>query len=143
MAAGSYDVEGHGEKCVERYCELASTNVEQTNHVSTPGVHHRTRHSKRKRSLMSEKQLIEEIGTGPPNAQSCRNQNKDEHQRQEPDHEIRPDPFIQMKFVDTHLADVLTVGSFTRVKWNRLIRLFNLMDETSLHCIHLLAFFCH
>ena len=40
MAAGSYDTEGYGEKCVERYCERASTNVEQTNNVSTLGVDH-------------------------------------------------------------------------------------------------------
>ena len=34
--ASSYDVEGHNQKCVERYCELANKNVEQFYRVSSP-----------------------------------------------------------------------------------------------------------
>ena len=43
------------------------------------------------------------------------------------------DPINQVKFVDTleKIADVVTKGSFTREKGNRLVRLFNKMDETS------------
>ena len=32
----SYDMEGHAEKCVERYCELANKKVEQLHEVSHP-----------------------------------------------------------------------------------------------------------
>ena len=34
--ASSYDVEGHAQKCVERYCELANKKVEQFYKVSHP-----------------------------------------------------------------------------------------------------------
>ena len=29
VIAWSYDMAGHGHKCVERYCELANKNIEQ------------------------------------------------------------------------------------------------------------------
>ena len=32
----SYDMEGHTQKCVERYCELINKRVEQLNKVSSP-----------------------------------------------------------------------------------------------------------
>ena len=32
----SYDMEGHAEKCVDRYCELANKKVEQRYKVSNP-----------------------------------------------------------------------------------------------------------
>ena len=35
ITAWSYDMEGHAKKCVERHCELASTNIEQFCDVST------------------------------------------------------------------------------------------------------------
>ena len=35
-AAWSYDMEGHAQKCVERYCELANKKVEQLHKVSSP-----------------------------------------------------------------------------------------------------------
>ena len=34
--AWSYDMEGHAQKCVERYCELANMKVEQLHKVSSP-----------------------------------------------------------------------------------------------------------
>ena len=34
--AWSYDMEGHAKKCVERYCELANKNIQQSCKVSTP-----------------------------------------------------------------------------------------------------------
>ena len=34
--AWSYDVEGHAQKCVERYCQLAKKKVEQLYRVSSP-----------------------------------------------------------------------------------------------------------
>ena len=34
--AWSYDMEGHAQKCVERYCELANKKVEQLHNVSSP-----------------------------------------------------------------------------------------------------------
>ena len=43
------------------------------------------------------------------------------------------DPMMQIEYVDTarQIAHVLTKGSLTREKWNRLIALFNIMDEAS------------
>ena len=32
----SYDMEGHAQKCVERYCELANKKTEQLYKVSSP-----------------------------------------------------------------------------------------------------------
>ena len=39
---GSYDLEGHAKKCVERYCELANRTTQQLYKVSTPCIddHH-------------------------------------------------------------------------------------------------------
>ena len=39
---GSYDMEGHAKKCVERYCELANKTTQQLYKESTPCVddHH-------------------------------------------------------------------------------------------------------
>ena len=34
--AWSHDMEGHVKQCVERYCELANTTIEQLSEVSTP-----------------------------------------------------------------------------------------------------------
>ena len=34
--AWSYDMEGHAQKCVERYCELANKKTEQLHKVSSP-----------------------------------------------------------------------------------------------------------
>ena len=34
--AWSYDMEGHAQKCVERYCELANKTMEQLYIVSSP-----------------------------------------------------------------------------------------------------------
>ena len=34
----SYDMEGHAEKCVETYCELANKTTQHLNPVATPGV---------------------------------------------------------------------------------------------------------
>ena len=34
--AWSYDMEGHAQKCVERYCELANKKTEQLYKVSSP-----------------------------------------------------------------------------------------------------------
>ena len=34
--AWAYDVEGHAQKCVERYCELANKKLEQRYKVSSP-----------------------------------------------------------------------------------------------------------
>ena len=35
-AAWSYDMEGHAQKCVERYCEIANKKVEQLYNVESP-----------------------------------------------------------------------------------------------------------
>ena len=35
-SAWSYDMEGHAQKCVERYCELANKKVEQLDKVIEP-----------------------------------------------------------------------------------------------------------
>ena len=39
---GSYDMEGHEKKCVERYCELANRTTQKLYQVSTPCIddHH-------------------------------------------------------------------------------------------------------
>ena len=43
ISSWSYDMEGHAEKCVERYCELANRTTQQLYKVSTPCIddHHR------------------------------------------------------------------------------------------------------
>ena len=35
ISSWSYDMEGHGKKCVERYCELANKTTQQLYKVST------------------------------------------------------------------------------------------------------------
>ena len=42
ISSGSYDMEGHVKKCVERYCELANKTTQQFYKVSTPCIddHH-------------------------------------------------------------------------------------------------------
>ena len=42
ISSWSYDMEGHAEKCVERYCELANKTTQQLYKVSTPCIdyHH-------------------------------------------------------------------------------------------------------
>ena len=42
ISSWSYDVEGHAQKCVERYCELANKTTQQLYKVSTPCIddHH-------------------------------------------------------------------------------------------------------
>ena len=36
ISSWSYDVDGHGKKCVERYCELPNKTTEQLHKVATP-----------------------------------------------------------------------------------------------------------
>ena len=36
ISSGSYDMEGHAKKCVERYCELAKKTTQQLHKVATP-----------------------------------------------------------------------------------------------------------
>ena len=38
VSSWSYDMEGHAEKCAERYCELATKTTEQWNKVATPCI---------------------------------------------------------------------------------------------------------
>ena len=42
ISSWSYDMEGHAEKCVERYCELGDETSQQLYKVSTPCIddHH-------------------------------------------------------------------------------------------------------
>ena len=42
ISSWSYDMEGHANKCVERYCELANNTTQQLYKVSTPCIddHH-------------------------------------------------------------------------------------------------------
>ena len=42
VSSWSYDMEGHAEKCVARYCELANRTTQQLYKVSTPCIddHH-------------------------------------------------------------------------------------------------------
>ena len=42
ISSWSYDMEGHANKCVERYCELADKTTQQLHKVSTPCIddHH-------------------------------------------------------------------------------------------------------
>ena len=47
---------------------------------------------------------------------------------------INLEPKIQIKYVDTQLADMLTKGSFTRDDWNHLLRLFNVMNFSMFSC---------
>ena len=36
ISSWSYDMEGHAQKCVERYCELANNTTQQLHKVATP-----------------------------------------------------------------------------------------------------------
>ena len=42
ISSSSYDMEGHAQKCFERYCELANKTTQQLYKVSTPCIddHH-------------------------------------------------------------------------------------------------------
>ena len=50
---------------------------------------------------------------------------------------INLDPRIQIKYIDTknQLADILTMGNFTRDEWNHLLTLFNISHFSSTSCI--------
>ena len=48
ISSWSYDMAGHAEKCVERYCELANKTTQQLYKVSTPCIH--DHHFKRRRT---------------------------------------------------------------------------------------------
>ena len=37
--SGSYDMQGHGQKCVERNCESANKTTDELHNVSTPCLH--------------------------------------------------------------------------------------------------------
>ena len=52
---------------------------------------------------------------------------------------ISLDTGIHIQFADTtrQIADVLTEGSFPREQWDRLIGVFNIMDQTTSSCSHL------
>ena len=54
IPAWSYDMEGHAKKCVDRYCELANTNIEQSCKVPTPCIDD----SSRKRGLQTVGELL-------------------------------------------------------------------------------------
>ena len=51
------------------------------------------------------------------------------------------DPKIQIKYIDTknQLADILTMGNFTRDEWNHLLTLFNISFFRSTSCIAAIA----
>ena len=57
------------------------------------------------------------------------------------DKKINLDPKIQIKFVDTinQLADILTVGNFTRDEWNHLLCLFNISHFSSTNCLEVMS----
>ena len=38
VSSWSYDMEGHAQKCVERYCELSNKTTQQLYKVSTPCI---------------------------------------------------------------------------------------------------------
>ena len=54
---------------------------------------------------------------------------------------IKLDPKIQIKDVDTknQLADMVTKGSFTRDKWDHLLRLLKVMNFSMFSCSHFLS----
>ena len=43
FSSWSYDMVGHAQKCVERYCELANETTQQFYKVSTPCIDQRRR----------------------------------------------------------------------------------------------------
>ena len=55
---------------------------------------------------------------------------------------INLEPKIQIKYVDTELADIPTKGSFTLDDWNHLLRLFNTMSFSMFFCSCFSYFFC-
>ena len=54
---------------------------------------------------------------------------------------INLDPKIQIKYTDTknQLADILTMGNFTRDEWNHLLTLFNISHFSSTACFAAMA----
>ena len=56
--ASSYDMEGRAQKCVERYCELASKMTEQLYKVSSPCLDH---HNFKEEELESIGELSEVV----------------------------------------------------------------------------------
>ena len=54
---------------------------------------------------------------------------------------INQDSKIQIKYIDTknQLADILTVGNFTRDEWNHLLTLFNISHFSSTACLAAMA----
>ena len=38
ISSGSYDMEGHAKKCIERYCELTNKKTQQLHTVATPCI---------------------------------------------------------------------------------------------------------
>ena len=54
---------------------------------------------------------------------------------------INLDPKIQIKYIDTknRLADILTIGNFTRDEWSHLLTLFNVSHFSSKACIAAMA----
>ena len=54
---------------------------------------------------------------------------------------INLDPKIQIKYVDTknQLADILTMGNFTRHEWNHLLCLFGISHFSSTNCLEVMS----
>ena len=54
---------------------------------------------------------------------------------------INLDPKIQIKYIDTtnQLADILTMGNFTRDEWNHLLCLFNISHFSSTNCLKVMS----
>ena len=54
---------------------------------------------------------------------------------------INVDSKIQIKHIDTknQLADILTIGNFTRDEWNHLLNLFNINHFSSTVCSETMA----
>ena len=54
---------------------------------------------------------------------------------------INLDPKIQVKYIDTknQLADILTMGNFTRDEWNHLLCLFNVSHFSSTDCSEVMS----
>ena len=51
------------------------------------------------------------------------------------------EPKIQIKYIDTknQLADILTMGNFTRDEWNHLLCLFNISHFSSTNCLEVMS----
>ena len=54
---------------------------------------------------------------------------------------INLDPKIQIKYIDTknQLADILTMGNFTRAEWNHLLCLFNISHFSSINSLEAMS----